>query len=163
MKSITDILAKANIMPGTQLYTPIVGDVSFVNMFPTIENSDMIAVSTPEGGMLYFDEYGRYNSKGECLLFPCNAVREWNEADYIGQCINIEAIAFTAFDKVLVRNLEDAPWKPSWYQYYDAEMKDYANRPHLCGDRHWKYCIPYNKDTEYLVGKALPAQIKQEN
>lgn len=162
MKSIADILLKSNTTPGTALYTPIAGDVFFLSIFPSVDvekNEDStskktIAVSTPKGSILYFDEYGRYNNEGECLLFPCNVVREWNDLHYV------TFTAFKPFDRVLVRNGENQPWRPSLYQFWDS---DFLDRPHLCGDRHWGDCIPYNENTAPLVGKVLPVSTEQEN
>lgn len=160
MKSIVDILLKSNITPGTALYTPITGDVHFLSIFPSVEKNEdgtykrTIAVTTSNGSTIYFDEYGRFNKDGECLLFPCNAVREWNDLHYV------TFTAFKPFDKVLVRNGESKPWRPSIYQFYDS---DFLDRPHLCGERHWSDCIPYNENTAPLVGKVLPVPTEQEN
>lgn len=57
------------------------------------------------------------------------------------------------FDKVLVRHDDTDNWSVDFCSYY-KEIGDYT----VCtGDISYDYCIPYNNDTKYLVGKSEEA------
>lgn len=54
---------------------------------------------------------------------------------------------FKPFDRVLVRDREEEPWRASFYSHLE-EKCSYA---HNCGDTRYRYCIPYEGNEE-LVG-----------
>lgn len=51
------------------------------------------------------------------------------------------------FDKVLVRNEVDEDWTCNYYSHYCKYRMMYK-----CIDGIYNYCIPYNEETEHLVG-----------
>ena len=55
---------------------------------------------------------------------------------------------FKPFDKVLVRDDDDEPWRIAFYGYYNKE----AHYSHFVGTCWGKQCIPYNDDTKHLLG-----------
>lgn len=55
---------------------------------------------------------------------------------------------FKPFDKVLVRDRNNEPWRIAFYGYYNEE----ANYSHFVGTCWSKQCIPYNDDTKHLLG-----------
>lgn len=56
---------------------------------------------------------------------------------------------FKTFDRVLVRDENNANWEPVLYGYYDKENDPYF---HICSDGcGWKQCIPY-EGNEHLAG-----------
>lgn len=53
------------------------------------------------------------------------------------------------FDKVLVRDDPNQKWTVDMFSYYNREDNDY---PYICVGNHYCHCLPYNKQTAYLVG-----------
>ena len=54
------------------------------------------------------------------------------------------------FDKVLVRDTEDQPWRPSfWGCKNDSRIFPYGTT-----SGNFRYCIPYNEETKHLLGKT---------
>lgn len=53
---------------------------------------------------------------------------------------------FKPFDKVLVRDYDDDPWRAMHYSHFDEMQK------HYCGSSYWIQCIPYNENTAHLLG-----------
>ena len=52
------------------------------------------------------------------------------------------------FDKVLVRDNDDCIWRADFYSHYEDGQHYY----YICVGDAYKQCIPYNKETAYLVG-----------
>lgn len=63
------------------------------------------------------------------------------------------------FDKVLVRDRECSIWKINMFSY----IYDNTEYPYDCFLGSYRYCIPYNDDTKYLVGttEEAPEYYKQ--
>ena len=57
---------------------------------------------------------------------------------------------FKPFDKVLVRDYDDDPWRAMHYSHFDEQQK------HYCGSSYWMQCIPYNENTAHLLGTNNP-------
>ena len=53
---------------------------------------------------------------------------------------------FKPFDRVLVRDYGDDPWRAMHYSHFDEMQK------HYCGSSYWIQCIPYNDETKHLIG-----------
>lgn len=53
------------------------------------------------------------------------------------------------FDKVLVRDCDDAKWACSIFSHVIHENED---RNFLCILSLWRHCIPYNEETKHLLG-----------
>lgn len=53
------------------------------------------------------------------------------------------------FDKVLVRDDPNQKWTVDMFSYYNREDNDY---PYICVGNPYCHCLPYNKQTAYLVG-----------
>lgn len=85
--NIADILAKQPI--GTKLYSPICGDMYLDHLdadegliFCRAYNyADLGRVKFTEDGRLYCGKGGS-SAYGECLLFPSNALRQWDVAQF---------------------------------------------------------------------------------
>ena len=130
---------------GTKLYSMIHGEV-------VLDRVDDIDISYPivvKHGCRKFDfTYdGRYYIEydGECVLFPSKEQRDWNK--FIQS--NAEAVKFDydslrPFDRMLVRNFNSDRWRISHFSYMDGQ--------YLMCDTRWYQGIPYNDDTECLVG-----------
>ena len=58
----------------------------------------------------------------------------------------MEKHQFKPFDKVLVRDSNNGPWRLNIYSHLDN-----CNN-HVCIAAVWNYCIPYNEKTAHLLG-----------
>ena len=58
---------------GTKLYSPIFGEVKFLTVF----NNEYIDTYTSAGNILRFQKDGRFDSGGECMLFPSKRQKDW--------------------------------------------------------------------------------------
>lgn len=58
---------------GMKLYSPIFGEVKFLTVF----NNEYIDTYTSAGNILRFQKDGRFDSGGECMLFPSKRQKDW--------------------------------------------------------------------------------------
>lgn len=58
---------------------------------------------------------------------------------------------FKPFDKVLVRDYDDDPWRATHYSHFDNKQQR-----HYCASSYWNQCIPYNENTAYLLSTCEP-------
>ena len=138
-----------NCPEGFELYTPLLGKVSFLSI-----NKDtdfpIIVKSNPFGIILFTKEgyYMKYTPDGECLLFPSKEMRDWSNFVapwYKNEKFNPKILK--AFDKVLIK-VTNSKWRVSLFSHCDYNYV----YPYVCIDGIYKYCIPYNDDTKHLVG-----------
>ena len=132
---------------GTKLYSPVYGEVEFwyVNdsdYYPikVVIKDDTDAFTLD--GRLYIEH------KGECLLFPSNKQRDWSKFKPKHPKFNPKTLK--PFNKVLARKDRDCIWVCEIFSH----ISDYIyGGVYFCGSDIYKYCIPYNDDTKYLIGK----------
>lgn len=62
---------------------------------------------------------------------------------------------FKPFDKVLVRDTNESIWKAGIYSHYEEKSDVY-----VCVGSHYTQCIPYNEETQHLIGTCKPYQPK---
>lgn len=60
---------------------------------------------------------------------------------------------FKPFDKVLVRDANEALWKANFFSHINRNRD---NAPYHCIAGNWKQCIPYNEETAHLIGTNEP-------
>ena len=63
----------------------------------------------------------------------------------------MEKHQFKPFDKVLVRDYNDDPWRAMHYSHFNDEQQR-----HYCSSSYWNRCIPYNENTAHLLGTCEP-------
>lgn len=63
----------------------------------------------------------------------------------------MEKHQFKPFDKVLVRDYDDDPWRAMHYSHFDD-----TQQRHYCVNSYWNRCIPYNENTAHLLGTCEP-------
>lgn len=125
---------------GDKIYTPLFGDIEIKSINPSHKYS--IKTYAEGFGYVNFMSGGQaYEGGPECLLFPSKDNRDWKTFK------RKKEISFKPFDKVLVRDYDYQVWNIGFYSYYH---KDY-NMVVALGAR-WAQCIPYNSETEHLVG-----------
>ena len=135
---------------GTKLYSPIFGDVEFVEIlqeegvdYPirTKISDDALDGFTNDGRM--FAEY-----KGECILFPSKDQRDWSK--FIPKKPKFDPntlmqLLFLFLTQILLLLLQ----KCTLFSYLVNTVDD-SN--YYCLGIRYKYCIPYNDDTKHLIG-----------
>lgn len=134
---------------GTKLYSPLYGEVTFIEIkhdskcdFP-IEVLDEIKTSKT----FMFD--GKYESfHKECLLFPSKDQRDWNKfkAPWLKKS-KFDPKTLQPFDRVLVRDSNNELWTCTLFSHFTAEVY-----PFVCVNTSYMCCIPYNDKTKHLVG-----------
>ena len=140
---------------GTKLYSPIFGEVEFVEY-----NLLYQIVVAKEGKYYYFTSKGtfiferiKYNI-GECVLFPSKDQRDWSKftaPQYKKR--RFDPNTLKPFDKVLVYDT-DGKWRCDLFSH----IRDDNNRfLYATIGVNYSYCIPYNEDTKYLVGTTEEA------
>lgn len=149
MINIAELLEDAP--KGMKLYSPLFGEVKF----KYINDSDFgVVVEDSEGCYRSFDKYGRYftaYNSAECLLFPSMG-QTWEGWEFpITPKPHYDIANLKPFDKVLVRDRNDEPWRIAFYGYYNEE----AHYSHFVGTCWSKQCIPF-EGNEHLLGTTEP-------
>ena len=135
---------------GTKLYSTVFGDVYFYCIsenekcpicITIADNSDYRTLTSD--GKLWLD------CGGECTLFPSKDQRDWSKftAPWYKK-EKFDPKTLKGFDKVLGWNPGTCKWECNLF----SNINDYAEFNFKCFGVSYKYCIPYNDDTKYLVG-----------
>lgn len=137
---------------GTKLYSPIFGEVDFIEIrsdeeYPITTKKGVYNPNFTEQGFYYADE------GEECLLFPSKDQRDWSKFTapwYKKERFDTETLK--PYDKVLVR--DDDPrdcWRCSFYSHTRGKEQSTSYR-YATSDNSYTFCIPYNDETKHLVG-----------
>lgn len=140
---------------GTKFYTPVWGEVVFIEvkkykkcLYPICINTNAASSYT------YLAKDGRYitnREETECILFPSKEQRDWSKftAPWYKK-EKFDPKTLKSFDKVLVRNYTADYWCCGFFSYismFKGTLYKYVTE----NSAYWK-CIPYNDDTKHLVG-----------
>ena len=141
---------------GTKLYSTIFGEVEFIecdNLYQiVVVKEDKYYYFTSQGTFIF--ERIKY-SLGECTLFPSKEQRDWSK--FTTPWYNKEKFdpkTLQPFDKVLVRDGTCCEWNCDFFSYICNNCGDY---PYITITSSFKYCVPYNDNTKYLIGTAEEA------
>ena len=134
---------------GWKFYTPVWGEVTFIEIKKNKDCSFPICICTTISSCTNLTKDGRYliNRKGtECILFPSKEQRDWSKftAPWYKK-EKFDPKTLKPFDRVLVRDRDIEHWICNLFSHI-------INDEYLCIDSCFIYCIPYNDDTKYLVG-----------
>ena len=131
-----------------ELYSPMFGKVKFRNI---VQGDYPIVVELSDTFYEGFMADGKFTQKydGECMLFPSKTQRDWSK--FMAPWYKKEKFdpkTLQPYDKVLVRDYLDDPWKVDFYSHKNV------NTEHLyrCVGNSYRFCIPYNDETKYFVG-----------
>ena len=88
--------------------------------------------------------------KGECTFFPSKDQRDWSKftAPWYKK-EKFDPKTLQPFDRVLVRHEYYHRWRCEFYSYIRDDNGDY---PYIAISGAYKRCIPYNEETEHLIG-----------
>lgn len=132
-----------NCPKGTKLYSVIYGEMEFVEIdesddkYPIIIKLDkdcFISVAKDGRHTIFYD--------GECTLFPSKDQRDWSKF----KKQRFDPATLKPFDKVLVIDSNEEDWNPDLFGYIRDDSRC------QCLYSFWKYCIPFNEETEHLMG-----------
>ena len=135
---------------GTKLYSTVLGDVKFMSI-----NEDQFhpIVIKFDNNYYSFSADGKMNcNKGECTLFPSKEERDWS--NFKVKKPKFDPNTLKPFDKVLVRDTSTGPWRCEIFSHIKKDSPIY---PYLGVGAAYIYCIPYNNDTQHLVGTSEEA------
>ena len=141
---------------GTKLYSPVYGYVELVNVSEELvcisQNEDIslpikIKLSNNCTDALTKDGRLFVEYDGECMLFPSKEERDWSKFEL--KKPKFDPKTLKPFDKVLVRDMDLENWKVQLFSNIIEYEKQY---PFLCIKDHYMYFIPYNDDTNHLIG-----------
>lgn len=139
---------------GTKLYSPIYGELELVEVKD--EQNFSIYCITKKRELDAFTRDGRIYSDypdAECVLFPSKDQRDWNKFIVPDQVPDQKPKnELKPFDKVLVRDDNDAEWKCDFFS------KISNNGYYNCINSWWKQCIPYEGNEHLLGTKNKPEQ-----
>lgn len=138
-------------LKGTKLYSPVFGDVELDNI--DIHSDHPIRVLCKYGDESFSKE-GRlfFNYDGECMLFPSKDQRDWSK--FKPKKPKFDPATLKPFDKVLVKDRELECWRCGIFSYIYKACLPFE---YLCIGSCHAFCIPYNEDTEHLVGTSEEA------
>lgn len=135
---------------GTKLWSPLFGECRFVKI---IGIDDRVVVDSPAiAGFSLFDKHGHYFiTSEECLLFPSRDNRDWDSWECPKPKVeHFDPKTFQPFDKVLVRDEDDAVWACDLF----ACLRRREPYPVVTVSNLWRCCVPYNEDTKHLIDTA---------
>lgn len=137
---------------GTKLYSTIYGNVELVRVYLD-DNTYPIEIKIDEGSdMVYITNDGRLfdDFRGECTLFPSKEQRDWGKIK--PKKPKFDPKILKPFDKVLVRTGTKRfnVWLPDFISIPPTDVDETI----LCMtiDTDIIMVIPYNEETEHLVG-----------
>ena len=133
MKNIAEIL-RAYFKANEPIYSPVCGEVTdwYVKANGDIVMSKCDTTYT-------FDEYGRMDEFGDCLVFPSKDKQSWDDLEI--------PFKFKPKDWVLMK-FEDGLWTLCQYSH-----EEYAGNTHYyiaVGSGSFTQCIPYDDNKELL-------------
>ena len=137
---------------GFRLYSIVHGEVAF----SAIENGryPICVLTDNNNSTAYYSSNGKiYVTRGECVLFPSKDQRDWNKftAPWYKK-YKFDPKTLKPFDKVIARIDEQGIWCCELFSF----IENNTNLIKCCG-AYYKYCIPYNDETKYLVGTTEEA------
>lgn len=136
----------------TKFYSSIFGEVTFVRItaYPVYPIELKVYTKTSKDGLItYVTKDGRkeHDYDGECTLFPSKDQRYWSKFVRFWDKPKVEKFdvnTLQPFDKVLVRDYLNECW--------NVDVFGFILNNYIRCTTTWRYCIPYNEETKYLVG-----------
>ncbi len=118
-----------------------------------------ILVKRTDGYNAYYTKEGwcSIDFPASCLLWPSKDCRDWSKFTapwYKKEREKFDPSTLKPFDRVLVKGeCKGSIWRCSLFSNY-IDNSAYA---YCTNSGSYKYCIPYNEETKYLIGKMEEA------
>ena len=156
-KNINLVEILKNCPKGFKLYSTIFGEVEFSEI---VENTIYQIVVHCWKGRFSFSKEGLFDVEmkdAECALFPSKDQRDWRKFSapwYKKE--RFDPNTLKPFDKVLMRDDKVSTcWRCAFFSHKREEERTPYKYAATYGS--YKFCIPYNKETEHLVGTTEEA------
>ena len=137
-----------NCPEGTELWSDNYGIVKFVNV--VTEWDTPIRVKLTNGFIARYTEEGWCDKRfpASCLLWPSKDFRDWSKftAPWLKK-ERFDPKTLSPFDRVLARNHGSHRWTCDLF----SDIIDGNECMYHCIGSYYRYCIPYNDDTKYLL------------
>ena len=142
---------------GTKLYSSVYGEVCFKRIDLDAKAYPIITMSCDDSA-ISFHRYSRngriWDNVGECAIFPSKDQRDWSKFERFWDKPKVEKFnpkTLNPYEKVLVKySLDcDFDWGCDLFSHIDNKDDEF---PYHCVGTNYRYCIPYNNETKYLVG-----------
>lgn len=144
-----------NCPKGWEFYSSVLGEVEFEGIFDDRKQADCIVVRTGKLGYTTgFTKEGFYlKGKGECTLFPSKDQRDWSKftAPWCKK-EKFDPKTLEPLESVIVRGDDKSTWFCDSFSYIDPKFRCVCT-----GGCDYKQCVPYNDETEHLVGTTEEA------
>lgn len=143
---------------GWEFYSSIYGYVKFSKVDNAPDYPIKLLVINNDGfeGSRSVTKQGLFlvSYDGECAIFPSKEQRDWSKftAPWLKKG-RFDPKTLRPFDKVLVSDEQHKRWRCSFFSH----IVDTFYYPYVAIDSSYKFCIPYNDDTKYLVGTTEEA------
>ena len=151
-KNINLVEILKNCPKGFKLYSSIYGEVEFSKI---VENAIYQVVVNCKIGRIAFSKEGLLSvaiKDAECTLFPSKDQRDWRKFSapwYKKE--RFDPNTLKPFDRVLMRDDKVSTyWRCAFFSHKREEERTPYKYAATYGS--YKFCIPYNKETEHLVG-----------
>lgn len=140
----------------TKLYSPFYGEVRLAEVDEEGNLNIGVDVEIPRLGYRWFRcdgaaAFSDYDFSKECMLFPSKDNRDWSTFECQKPKVErFDPQTLQPFDKVIVRGNDKQIWHCTLFSDIDL---DTSGVTYWCvGYRCYKQVIPYNDDTEHLLG-----------
>ena len=139
---------------GTRLWSPMFGECEFIGLSKDVDedpDEDKFWVRSDELGLNTFFDDGRFFSTSEeCLIFPSKDNRDWSTwVNPKPKAERFDLKTMKPFDKVLVRDDDNDFWRPAFFSAFNSR---FGYPVALIGIEDFMRAVPYNEETEALVG-----------
>lgn len=132
--------------PGTILYSPLFGEVTFKYIRENYVFSIVLSHSNNNGNItsVCFTKNGKYvdSDNGECLLFPSKEQRDWSK--FKVNKPKFDPKTLQPFDRILT--IHKHIWVGRIVSHIEKDMI------FVTSGGFYDYCVPYNDDTKHLIG-----------
>ncbi len=147
---LTKILKDCPI--GTEFWSDDYGKVQFLRINRSIEHPIIVRRTNDSPAFYTKEGWRNIEFPANCLLWPSKDCRDWSKftAPWYKKD-KFDPKTLKPFDKVLVSDEEGKyEWTCKFFSHYrDYELNKYR---YTTTANVYKYCIPYNDNTKYLVG-----------
>ena len=149
-KELNLIEILGNCPNGTELWSPAYGYMYVDSISSDKEDCwPIVCIRGDREETVFFDIRGKLlaSEDAECMLFPSKDNRDWSTFKAPKPKWNPDTLQ--PFDKVLVRDGCNEPWKCDFFVSLDwPEGESY---PYMAVTGYYKMIVPYNEETKHLI------------
>ena len=135
---------------GETFWSPLLGDVKLHDIN---QKRNFIVISLESGETWKINADGTISfgttTSPEIMLYPSREQRDWSKVKYEPREKKFNPNTLKPFDKIIARIDENGLWCCELFSFIEED----TNLIKGCGG-YYKYCVPYNNDTLYLLNTA---------